>query len=506
MDDRVLLEAVPDVVLVVEQRRVTWCNAAAKRLLGRNPTGRTLDELFEPGDARRFELIEAQRAAGWELPGGVRLGFTRAGKAPLIVGVNTARLPDGACVLCARDLTQTMRAETLMGKLALLSSDSPLLDGPDALLDASEPVFLAFGWTAAFVEIVGEQSITRRVLSPEDNPVGVYARSLVGRTLPFARTPLVADVVHSRRARFYDNVPALVGQGAAVELSDSMLKARVARSAWCPVLRDGAVTHVLAVTGPDLTEHDFVAIRLFAAQLGASLRLGELRLALVRRERLAALGEMAAVLAHEVRNPLGAIFAAVATLRRHRVPEDAEPERVRLLDILAEEAARLRRVAADLLTFAHPTPPALEVVDLLPLVENALDLARHDASYAERSPKVNVDVPSDVGRVSADPDLLTRALANLLTNAFQHVTPGGAVSVAARVAGDRDVYLRVRNEGASLPVELAEKVFEPFYTTKATGTGLGLAIVRRIATDLGGRVAVESDAGGVTFALALRRA
>lgn len=506
MDDRVLLDAVPDAVLVVDRGRVTWCNAATTRMLGASAAGRTLEELFESGDARRFALSEAQRAAGWNLAAGVRVGLRRPGKAPAIVDVHAAALPDGTSILCARDLTQATRAESLMGKLALLSSDSPLLDGPDALLDASEPVFLAFGWTAAFTEVVGEHSIVRRVLSPEGNPVGAYARGLLGQRLPFERTALVAEVVRTRRAHYYDNIPGLLDEGRAAQLTDSMLKARVARSAWCPVLRDDVVTHVLAVTGPDLTEHDFVALRLFAAELGASLRLGELRRELVRRERLAALGEMAAVLAHEVRNPLGAIFAAVATLRRHRVPRDAEPERTRLLDILAEEATRLRRVAADLLTFAHPTPPALEEVELLPLVDNALDLARHDAAYAERAPKVSVDVPPGAGHVLADPDLLTRALANLLTNAFQHVTPGGAVSVVGRAAGEGHAELRVRNEGSALPVELAEKVFEPFYTTKATGTGLGLAIVRRIAADLGGRVATESDTGGVTFVLVLRRA
>jgi signal transduction histidine kinase len=505
MDERVLLDVIPDAVLVIERDRVTWSNAAAAALLGNSPTGRSVEDVLGPGQLARLELVETQRAAGWPLPAGVRLDFARTDGVSVTAEVMTAVLPDGAYVLCARDITQATRAEALMGKLALLSSDSPLLDGPDALLDASEPVFLALGWTASFTEVFRDNSITRRILSAEGSAIGDYGRSVIGRRLPMDRTPLIAEVVRTKHAVFLDNVPALLIEGRAAALSDSMLKARVARSAWCPVLRDDVVSHVLGVTGPDLTEHDFVAIRLFAAELGASLHLGELRRELVRRERLAALGEMAAVLAHEVRNPLGAIFAAVATLRRRSATTDGEIERTRLLDILVEEGGRLQRVATDLLTFAHPTPANLEAVELAPLVENALDLARHDPSHAERTPKVTLDIAPDIGTVWVDPDLVTRALVNLLINAFQHVPVEGEVSVAATAANGKTV-VRVHNEGTPLAPELLEKVFEPFYTTRPSGTGLGLAIVRRIAADLGGDIGVESKDDGVAFVLRLRRA
>ena len=503
IDDRVLLDAIPDAVLVLERDRIVWSNAAALRLLGESPTNKPLDAILGAGQAQRLELVETQRAAGWGLPAGVRLEFLRADGAPVTAEVKTEVLPNGALVLCARDITHTTRAENLMGRLALLSSDSPLLEGPDALLDASEPVFVALGWTCSFTEVFRDHSVTRRVLSPEGSAVGDYGRSLIGKRMPIEDTPIVAEVVRTTRPLFLDNVPALLDRGRAAALSDSMLKARVARSAWCPVLHGDAVSHVLGVTGRDLTEHDFVAVRLFAAELGASLHLRELRRELVRRERLAALGEMAAVLAHEVRNPLGAIFAAVATLRRRT--EGGQEERTRLLDILVEEAERLQRLATDLLTFAHPTAPTLTTVDLVPLLDDALDLARHDPAHAERAPHVTVAVASDVGPVRADRDLLTRAIVNLLVNAFQHVTPGGAVTVAAEVDGPK-VAVRVHNDGAPIAPELFDKVFDPFYTTKPAGTGLGLAIVRRIAADLGGDVRVAPKGPGVTFVLRLGRA
>lgn len=506
MDERALLDAIPDAVLVIEREQITWANAAATRLLGASPTGRRLSEILQPQHSERLELIETQRAAGWQLPAEVRLDLVRLdGSDPVTVEVTSAFLPDGALVLCARDITQVKRAEGLMGKLALLSSDTPLLDGPDALLDASEPVFLELGWALGFTEIFRGYVVTTRAIGPKGSAIGEYARSLLGRKMTLEEVPLVAEVVRTGREMFLENVPAVLARGRAAALSDSMLKSRVARSAWCPILRDGAVTHVLSVTGPDLTEHDFVALRLFAAELGASLHLRDLRRELVRRERLAALGEMAAVLAHEVRNPLGAIFAAVATLRRKAPVSDGDLEHARLFDILVEEAERLQRVATDLLTFAHPTLPELATIELAPLVDDALDLARHDPSHVERAPRVTVRVGPDVGAVLVDPDLFTRALVNLLVNAFQHVTPGGVVSVDATASNGRAV-VRVRNQGTPLAPELSEKIFEPFYTTKPTGTGLGLAIVRRIASDLGGDVRVESDQDGVTFVMRLRRA
>lgn len=496
-----LLHAFPDAVLVVRGETVVEANTAADALFGAPLARRPAADVLPPEEARRLDIALEQRAAGWALPAALRLRLTRADGRAITAEVTTAALPDGARVVCARDITHVTRAEALMGSLALLSSDTPAFDGPDALLDGAAPVLFELGWAAALAEVRGNECITRRAISLPGSPVGDYARSIVGKALPLDRTPLVAQVARTGQPLFLDNVPALLERGRAAALSESMLRSKVARSAWVPVSRAGTVTHVLAVTGSDLTEHDFVAIRLFAAQIGAALHLQDLRRELVRRERLAALGEMAAVLAHEVRNPLGAIYGAVAMLRKG----GAEPERSRLLDILAEEAEHLKRVASDLLAFAQPPQAALERARLAPLAEGALELARNDPSFAAKEPEISLDVAPDAGWVDVDRGALSRALVNLVVNAFQHVPPGARVKVEVGPDGDREV-VRVFNEGEPIASDLEEKIFEPFYTTKPSGTGLGLAIVRRTAADLGGEVKVERRPGGACFAVRLPRA
>jgi signal transduction histidine kinase len=460
--------------------------------------GCSLGELLAEGERERLELLERQRADGWVLPETQRVRVKRADGGSVMADVRFADMPDGRRILCARDVTEQTRAETLMGDLARLSSDDRLLDGPEALLESSALVFDALRWTVAFSEVRRETSTVLRVISPQGDPVGEYGRTLVGRRLNLSETPVLARVVESRSALFLDNVPALLSgeERRAAALSESMSRAKVARSAWCPVFDGSRVSHVLSVTGRDLTEHDLVAIKLFAAQLGAALQLVKLRHEVVRSERLAAVGEMAAVLAHEVRNPLAIVFNALATLRR----TTSEAERAQLIDILGDEAERLTRLASDLLDFSHPGTASLESAEVGPLVEAALEQARHDPAYGERRPKVTVGGISGAHRAWVDPLLFRRALVNLLTNAFQHVPAKGKVTVTLSREVD-EMVIRVHNEGAPVPPDVSPRVFEPFFTTKPTGTGLGLAIVRRISGDLGGSVELEDVPEGVTFAL-----
>src|SRR5262249_9045934 len=161
------------------------------------------------------------------------------------------------------------RAEELVGKLADLGADPHAMLGADALLDAAAPVFRALGWTAAFIEVLAEGSVTRRFVAPGDDPLTDYLRTLVGRGLPPGRTPIVAEVVRTGGPVFLPNVPTLLEGPAklAVPLGESMARARLTRSAFCPVVRDGRVTHLLAVGGKDMTERDLVALRLFTAQI-----------------------------------------------------------------------------------------------------------------------------------------------------------------------------------------------------------------------------------------------
>ena len=152
---------------------------------------------------------------------------------------------------------------------------------------------------------------------------------------------LSCAIARSSRTRGSITTPssALVTPGApaATALSESMNRARVAPSAWCPIRVSGDVTHCLAVTGADITTHDFVAIQLFAARVATAFRVAALRLTMVHRERLAAVGEMAAVLAHEVRNPLASMKLRADLAR---TGGEATPAVARDLDDIASEIGR----------------------------------------------------------------------------------------------------------------------------------------------------------------------
>lgn len=488
---REVLDALPDPVILVDELIIEQTNAAAREMigLGTELVGRRLASILPENALDRFRLLDFQRAQGWPLPSTCLLRFIRTDGSSVMADVRWVRLAGSRWLLTARDVTDASRAEALMGRLAHLPST---LDGADALLDASEPVFRALGWTVAFTEIVPDGSITRRIIARAGDPVGDYGRSLVDKVLPRSATPVLVEVLRTGQAIFLDNLPQVQSGDVsrALALGESMARSRVVRSAWCPIRVSADVTHVLAVTGHDLTEHDFVAVQLFAAQMAAALRIRSLRMEMVRRERLAAVGEMAAVLAHEVRNPLAVMFNALTSLERVGASAVREPEQKpvfgELLAILREEGERLQRLVTDLLVFASTREPNLIPTPLGSLISEVLYAARHDEAYERSSPKVVVTVADDVW-VRTDEALLRRALLNVVVNAFQHVRSGGTVTITA-TATSTTVRLVITNDGEPIPEDVRRHLFDPFFTTKATGTGLGLAIVRRIATDVGAKV------------------
>ncbi len=212
---------------------------------------------------------------------------------------------------------------------------------------------------------------------------------------------------------------------------------------------------------------------------------------LARKERLAALGEMAAGVAHEVRNPLGAIQLYASMLDRDL---DALPEAQRLVQKIAGAVTSLDGIVSDILAFAgndrlDPQPIALGTI-----LNEVLALAtpQQDA----RGAIVHVDESTAAARLEADDRETTRALVNLVFNALDAAGEGGRVWVTARGEGDGHVAITVADDGPGVPDELVQRVFNPFFTTKDTGTGLGLSIVHRIAEAHGGRVEVGKREGG----------
>lgn len=503
MPSALLDQLAPDALLAAENGVITFANVVAHQLLSAEPgtlLGTALERWVPRAELTRVETILGQRTKAFpDLPENFRLKLVDARGQPVIVDARFSHR-EQVLIFSLRDATEMARAEALMSRLASLSLAGQGLQGANAVLDAADPVFLELGWRGAFTRIVPEGSVTlRTVACPSGDPVGEYAQTLVNRFVPRSATPVLEQVMQEGRAIFLDNVPGFLSGpvSAAQQLSKSLTEGRVYRSAWCPV-RDGQgeITHLLAMAGRGMTERDFLALQLFASQLGEANELSRLRIELVQRERLAAVGEMSAVLAHEMRNPLGVVFNAANGLKRTVSGEPAQM----LLTSLMEEAERLRRLTTDLLDFARPTTPPLVPVALGPLLTEVAAAARTEPTA--RRARVEVRVPVQLPRVLADEVLLRRALLNLTVNAFQHVPEGGLVTLSAELGND-EVLLRVENEGLPIPPEVGPRLFEPFFTTRAAGSGLGLAVVKKVMDELHGTVALEPRESGACFVATL---
>ena len=218
-----------------------------------------------------------------------------------------------------------------------------------------------------------------------------------------------------------------------------------------------------------------------------------------RAESLAQIGGMAAVVAHEVRNPLAGIKGVLQVVTQRLAPDASE--RKALHDATSRLDA-LQALTEELLLFARPTPPEPSSLGLLALAQKTRELVQADRAFEG----LVIEVFGDPGELRGDPLQLRRAILNLVRNAAEATGMKGRVVVEVR---DRDepVELSVSDEGAGVPVELRERIFEPFFTTRARGSGLGLAIVRRTVEGHGGDVRVEAaPGGGARFCVSLPRA
>jgi two-component system, NtrC family, sensor histidine kinase HydH len=244
--------------------------------------------------------------------------------------------------------------------------------------------------------------------------------------------------------------------------------------------------------------------RLHESLWASYAELAAARAEMVKRERLAALGELSAIVAHEVRNPLGVIFNAVASLRRLLKPSG---DSAMLLDMMGEESDRLNRMVSDLLDFTRPRELILQPEDLGRVLQDAIEAARAQAGGDAPAVSLRVDVEPELPLVPMDRRLVRQALVNVIVNAIQAMAQGGEVRVHACREGEpghESLRIDVSDRGMGIPAELLHRVFEPFFTTKAQGTGLGLAVVKRILEEHRGEIAVESAPGrGTTFIIHL---
>jgi signal transduction histidine kinase len=313
---------------------------------------------------------------------------------------------------------------------------------------------------------------------------------------PVAFLSQVNPKFHERATAFIFDGRRLIREAFAEPVSDELLRLMPAtRMVQAPLFVGTRPYGALVVTGNSLTPLLATAIELFAELVGHALLNLQLRRERVERERLAALGEAAAVMAHEVRNPVAAIGNAL-TLLRSRPKAAGMPEE--LLTIISEETARLDQLVNQLLELGRPLAPRRQRHALAQLARASVRLLvdRHECTSGR------VDLKSGTeDLVVVDPDLAQLAVTNVLRNAVQSTLESGHVAVRFERLGTERALV-VEDDGPGFPPEVLGRVGEPFTTTRATGTGMGLAVVRRVMDAVGGRVEIgRSAAGGARVAL-----
>jgi signal transduction histidine kinase len=299
--------------------------------------------------------------------------------------------------------------------------------------------------------------------------------------------PWVKQVLESSKANGWEAVedePGLTDEGFKIAY---------------PLRREDKVEGLLAVdaASASLTPDARSIIGLLADQVAIAIddsRLTEENLRLERelaeRERLAALGRMAATVAHEIKNPLSAIKSIAQVMRED---ETLRNDYERDLGLIVGETDRLSQSVTQLLSFARKESPAVQPLSVDELLRSVVDLFR--ASAREQGIVLDCEVRVETELAGKSVSALRDALSNLILNALQATPHGGKVELIAAAAGN-ELLISVQDSGSGVPADLRERIWEPFFTTRQRGTGLGLAIVRKRVQEVGGSASLDVSRNG----------
>lgn len=210
---------------------------------------------------------------------------------------------------------------------------------------------------------------------------------------------------------------------------------------------------------------------------------------LKQSDRLAALGQLSAGIAHEIRNPLGSIKGSIEILETEIAPDNPKHEFVR---IIKEETARLNSIVAEFLTFARPPKPAVEPASLNELISSTLILLQKAAEQS--GVEIRRILDPHLPEVDVDRDQIRQVLLNIVLNGIQAMPEGGVLEVSSAADGGM-VTVEIADNGPGLEEKDLDRVFDPFFTTKPQGTGLGLSISYQLVQSHGGRISVRRNSG-----------
>ena len=218
-------------------------------------------------------------------------------------------------------------------------------------------------------------------------------------------------------------------------------------------------------------------------------------------EQLASMGEMAACLAHEMRNPLGAVMAA-ADILANELDAPLDDECRSLLEVVVSESRRLTVILGDFLSYARFRPPQLALTDLNSVIEDALRTL-DPAEIASHGVTISRSLAPDLPKALVDADQVKQALLNVAMNAVDAMPDGGTLSVASSLS-EMGIQVIVEDTGPGIPPADLDRIFQPFYTGRKNGTGLGLSIAHKIIEAHGGFIHAENrPAGGARFVIGI---
>lgn len=350
------------------------------------------------------------------------------------------------------------------------------------------------GWLSILTleGLKGSQSRLRRVEAFRDIlisslPVGLIATNNVGKIVLYNQFSQELTGISEKKALGGD--PGVV---LTPELGESFEAAGehpgIPFQKEIQIVLEKGVSRTLHLNRVAIIDRDdkFVGTLLVIQDLSQVKKLEE---ELRRSERLAALGKMAAGVAHELRNPLSSIKGLALLLRSRFSGKSSDTETA---DILVQEVERLNRSICELLDYARPQKLLKETVDLQQLLQKAVSLIRIDAEAA--GVEVKSSFQESLPKVLADEDKLNQVFLNLFLNGIQAMEQGGCLMVEAETAGDM-VEIKVSDTGCGIAPESLDRVFDPYYTSKPEGTGLGLAMSAKIVEEHGGSVKLVSQEG-----------
>jgi len=367
----------------------------------------------------------------------------------------------------------------------------------------------------------GRELVLRHVATARSRADAVeqaIGRSLRGLRAPLDRLPSAVDVVQHRRVVTGDELDLFTA--FLVEATGTDL-GQVESGVLAPLGAGARPWGLLGIVSRILTPAEADAVAVFATRIGAAIELleatGELDRArrdlascreelartkaeLADRERLAALGELAAVVAHEVKNPLCVLFNSVGGLRefiRRGAPPGGAADAELFASIAVEEAGELRRIVSDLVELARPRAPELEVASLADVIEQVRVATAGDG-------RVRIDVHGPLPLLAMDAVFVRQAILNLVLGGLQAIAHDGTLTVRARaeeVDGRSFARIDVIDAGPGIPMRVRESVFAPFFTTRPTRTSLGLAMVENVVESHGGELSLDAGADGTRFTI-----